>query len=318
LCLRTITLRTLMRQRSSGWPSRSANPELRAGGRAYGIYAHSIALIADAGHNLGDALGLLIAWGAYVLARWEPTDRYTYGFRSASILAALVNAAILLIATGAIVWEALRRFAEPPPVAAPTVMVVATIAIVVNLASAWLLRGGEHDLNIRGAFIHLLADAAVSVGVVAAAGIILLSGWYWVDPAVSLIISGVIVWGTWGLLKSAVTLSLQAVPGGIEPAHVRQYLEMLPGVSSVHDLHVWAMSTTETALTCHLVIPGGAPGDEFINQIWDERAVRHCPPDDPDRNRRPGLPVGAGTRDLTRSGTVRRRPVSFCSALGSK
>jgi len=270
LCLRTITLRTLMRQRSSGWPSRSANPELRAGGRAYGIYAHSIALIADAGHNLGDALGLLIAWGAYVLARWEPTDRYTYGFRSASILAALVNAAILLIATGAIVWEALRRFAEPPPVAAPTVMVVATIAIVVNLASAWLLRGGEHDLNIRGAFIHLLADAAVSVGVVAAAGIILLSGWYWVDPAVSLIISGVIVWGTWGLLKSAVTLSLQAVPGGIEPAHVRQYLEMLPGVSSVHDLHVWAMSTTETALTCHLVIPGGAPGDEFINQIWDE------------------------------------------------
>ena len=125
-------------------------------------------------------------------------------------------------------------------------------------------------MNIRGAFIHLLADAAVSVGVVAAAAIILLSGWYWVDPAVSLIISGVIVWGTWGLLKSAVTLSLQAVPGGIEPAHVRQYLEMLPGVSSVHDLHVWAMSTTETALTCHLVIPGGAPGDEFINQIWDE------------------------------------------------
>jgi cobalt-zinc-cadmium efflux system protein len=236
----------------------------------YGIYAHSIALIADAGHNLGDALGLLIAWGAYVLARWEPTDRYTYGFRSASILAALVNAAILLIATGAIVWEALRRFAEPPPVAAPTVMVVATIAIVVNLVSAWLLRGGEHDLNIRGAFIHLLADAAVSAGVVAAAGIILLTGWYWVDPAVSLIISGVIVWGTWGLLKSAVTLSLQAVPGGIEPADVRQYLEMLPGVASVHDLHVWAMSTTETALTCHLVIPGGAPGDEFINQICDE------------------------------------------------
>ena len=236
----------------------------------YGIYAHSIALIADAGHNLGDALGLLIAWGAYVLVRWEPTDRYTYGFRSASILAALVNAAILLIATGAIAWEALRRFAEPPPVAAPTVMVVATIAIVVNLGSAWLLRGGEHDLNIRGAFVHLLADAAVSVGVVAAAGIILLSGWYWVDPAVSLIISGVIVWGTWGLLKNAVTLSLQAVPGGIEPSAVRQYLEMLPGVSNVHDLHVWAMSTTETALTCHLVMPSGAPGDDFINQICDE------------------------------------------------
>jgi cobalt-zinc-cadmium efflux system protein len=231
----------------------------------YGIHAHSIALIADAGHNLGDVLGLLIAWGAYVLARWEPSDRYTYGFRSASILAALVNAAILLIATGAIVWEAVRRFAEPPPVSAPTVMAVAAIAIVVNLVSAWLLRGGEHDLNI-----HLLADAAVSLGVVAAGGIILLSGWYWVDPVVSLIISGVIVWGTWGLLKNAVNLSLQAVPGGIEPADVRQYLEMLPGVSSVHDLHVWAMSTTETALTCHLVMPSGAPGDDFINHICDD------------------------------------------------
>jgi cobalt-zinc-cadmium efflux system protein len=161
----------------------------------YGIHAHSIALIADAGHNLGDALGLLLAWGAYILARWEPTDRYTYGFRSASILAALVNAAILLIATGAIVWEAVRRLAEPPPVAAPIVMVVAAIAIAVNLLSAWLLRGGEHDLNIRGAFMHLLADAAVSLGVVAAGGIILLSGWYWVDPVGSLIISGVIVWG---------------------------------------------------------------------------------------------------------------------------
>jgi cobalt-zinc-cadmium efflux system protein len=236
----------------------------------YGIYANSIALIADAGHNLGDALGLLIAWGAYVLARWEPTDRYTYGFRSASILAALLNAAILLIATGAIVWEAVRRFAEPLDVAAPTVMIVAGIAVVVNLMSAWLLRGSKHDLNIRGAFVHLLADAAVSLGVVAAAGIILLSGWYWVDPVVSLIVSGVIVWGTWGLLKNAVNLSLQAVPDQIEPVDVRQYLEMLPGVSSVHDLHVWAMSTTETALTCHLVMPSGSPGDDFINAICDE------------------------------------------------
>jgi cobalt-zinc-cadmium efflux system protein len=233
----------------------------------YGIHAQSIALIADAGHNFGDALGLLLAWAAYILARWEPTERYTYGFRSASILAALANAAILFIATGAIVWEAVRRFAEPPQVAAPTVMVVAAIAIPVNLASAWLLRGGEHDLNIRGAFIHLLADAAVALGVVAAGGVILLSGWYWVDPVVSLIISGVIIWGTWGLLKSAVNLSLQAVPGEIEPADVREYLQTLPGVSSVHDLHVWAMSTTETALTCHLVMPSGTPGDEFINQI---------------------------------------------------
>jgi cobalt-zinc-cadmium efflux system protein len=236
----------------------------------YGIHAHSIALIADAGHNLGDALGLLLAWGGYILARRAPTDRYTYGFRSASILAALANAAILLIATGAIVWEAVRRFADPPAVAAPTVIVVAAIAIAVNLASAWLLRGGEHDLNIRGAFMHLLADAAVSLGVVAAGGVILLSGWYWVDPAVSLIISVVIVWGTWGLLRNAVNLSLQAVPGEIEPADVREYLQTLPGVSSVHDLHVWAMSTTETALTCHLVMPHRSPGDEFINQVCEE------------------------------------------------
>jgi cobalt-zinc-cadmium efflux system protein len=236
----------------------------------YGIHAHSIALISDAAHNLGDALGLLIAWGAYILARWEPTDRYTYGFRSASILAALVNAAILLIATGAIVWEAVRRFADPPPVAAPTVMIVAAIAIAVNLASAWLLRGGDHDLNIRGAFIHLLADAAVSLGVVVTGGIILLSGWDWVDPVVSLIISGVVVWGTWGLLKNAVNLSLQAVPGQIEPTDVREYLQTLPGVSSVHDLHVWAMSTSETALTCHLVIPRGPPADDFINDVCEE------------------------------------------------
>jgi cobalt-zinc-cadmium efflux system protein len=235
----------------------------------YGIHAHSIALIADAGHNLGDALGLLLAWGAYILARWETTDRYTYGFRSASILAALANAAILLIATGAIVWEAVRRFAEPPPVAAPIVMVVAAIAIAVNLVSAWLLRGGEHDLNIRGAFMHLLADAAVSFDVFAAAAVILLSDWYWVDPVVSLVISVVIVWATWDLLRNAVNLSLQAVPREIEPADVREYLQTLPGVSSAHDLHVWAMSTTETALACHLVMPRGAPGDDFINQVCE-------------------------------------------------
>jgi cobalt-zinc-cadmium efflux system protein len=236
----------------------------------YGIHAQSIALIADAGHNLGDALGLALAWSAYVLAQKEPTERYTYGFRSASILAALSNAVILLVATGAIVWEAVRRFAEPPQVAAPTVMVVAAIAIAINLASAWLLRAGEHDLNIRSAFIHLLADAAVSLGVVAAGAVMLLTRWNWVDPAVSLVISGVIVWGTWGLLRDAVKLSLHAVPAGIELSEVRQYLEALPGVSGAHDLHVWAMSTTEVALSCHLVIPRGAPGDEFINEVCDE------------------------------------------------
>ena len=237
---------------------------------AFGVMAQSIALIADAGHNLGDALGLLLAWGGYVLARAAPTERYTYGFRSASILAALANAAILLIATGAIVWEAVRRFAEPPPVAAPIVMVVAAAAIVINLISAWLLRGGEHDLNIRGAFVHLLADAAVSLGVIAAGGLILLTGWYWVDPAVSLVISAVIVWGTWGLLRNALNLSLHAVPAEIEPANVRDYLATLPGVLSVHDLHIWAMSTTEIALTCHLVMPSGAPEGGFMSDIGDE------------------------------------------------
>ena len=246
------------------------NVALVAAQVVYGIQAGSIALIADAGHNLGVALGLLLAWGAYALSRWEPTERYTYGFRSASILAALMNGAILLIASGAIVWEAMRRLAAPPPVTAPTVIIVAAVAIGVNLASAWLLRGGEHDLNIRGAFLHLVADAAVSFGVIVAAGIIVITGWYWIDPIVSLAISGVIVWGTWGLLRDAVNLSLQAVPNGIEPADVREYLETLPGVSSVHDLHVWAMSTTETALTCHFVMPHGVPGDEFIDRVCDE------------------------------------------------
>src|SRR5262249_17169648 len=178
------------------------------------IHAHSIALIADAGHNFGDVLGLMLAWGAYVIARWRPTERYTYGFRSATILAALANAAIMLLATGAIVLQAVQRFVNPAPVAAPAVMVVAGIGIVINLVSAYLLRGGGRDLNIRGAFLHLITDAAVSLGVVAAGAIILVSAWYWVDPMVSLIVSGVIIWSTWGLLKNAFNLSLQAVPGG--------------------------------------------------------------------------------------------------------
>jgi cobalt-zinc-cadmium efflux system protein len=236
----------------------------------YGINAHSIALVADAGHNLGDALSLLLAWGAYVIARWQPTERYTYGFRSASILAALVNVALLFLATGAIVWESVHRFADPPPVAAPTVMAVAAMAIVVNLLSAWLISGGEHDLNIRSAFVHLIADAAVSLAVVIAGGAILLTGWYWVDPVASLIISAVIVWGAWGLLREAVNLSLQSVPADIEPGDVRGYLEALPSVSSIHDLHIWAMSTTEIALTCHFVMPYGAGGDEFIDHVCEE------------------------------------------------
>jgi cobalt-zinc-cadmium efflux system protein len=234
----------------------------------YGLSANSVALLADAGHNFGDGLGLMLAWGAHALGRSPPTERYTYGYRSASILSALCNAMILLIATGAIVWEAILRFADPGEVAGTTVMIVAAVAIVVNGLSAWLLMAGQKgDLNIRGAFAHLAADAGVSAGVVVAGGAILLTGWTWIDPAVSLLISAVIVWGTWGLLREAVLMSMDAVPSHINPSDVREYLETLAGVASVHDLHIWAMSTTENALTAHLVLPGGHPGDAFLADL---------------------------------------------------
>jgi cobalt-zinc-cadmium efflux system protein len=234
----------------------------------YGLSAHSVALLADAGHNLGDALGLLLAWGAHVLARLTPTARFTYGYRSASILSALLNAALLLIATGAIAWEAIRRFADPGEVAGMTVMLVAAAGIVINSLSAWLLMAGQKgDLNIRGAFAHLLADAGVSAGVVVAGGVILLTGWTWIDPAVSLAISVVIVWTTWGLLSESARMSMDAVPADIDPGDVRRFLEKLPGVASVHDLHIWAVSTTENALTAHLVIPEGHPGDAFLADL---------------------------------------------------
>src|SRR5215469_13024363 len=210
----------------------------------YGIAAHSVALLADAGHNFGDALGLVIAWGAHILARLNPTARYTYGFRSASILAALLNGVILLVATGAIAWEAIVRLFEPGAVAGITVMVVAAIGIVINGLSAWLLAAGRRgDLNIRGAFMHLAADAAVSLGVVVAGGLIILTGWTWLDPLASIIISVVIVWGTWGLLREAVNHALDAVPAGIDPREVANYLAGRAGVQGIHDLHVWAMST---------------------------------------------------------------------------
>lgn len=235
----------------------------------YGIAAHSVALLADAGHNFGDALGLMIAWGAHVLAKLNPTARYTYGFRSASILAALLNGVILLVATGGIAWEAIERIFEPGEVAGFTVMVVAAIGIVINGLSAWFLMAGQRgDLNIRGAFLHMVGDAAVSLGVVIAGGLIVLTGWNWLDPTVSIVITAVIVWGTWGLLREAVNHSLDAVPSEIDPKEVIKYLGGLPGVEGIHDLHVWAMSTTETALTCHLVMPKGHPGDEFLQKIY--------------------------------------------------
>jgi cobalt-zinc-cadmium efflux system protein len=237
----------------------------------YGIAANSVALLADAGHNFGDALGLVIAWGAHVLAKLNPTRRYTYGFRSASILAALLNGVILLVATGGIAWEAIGRFFEPGAVAGMTVMVVAGIGIIINGLSAWLLAAGQKgDLNIRGAFVHMAADAAVSFGVVVAGGAIILTGWNWLDPAVSIAISAAIVWGTWSLLSEAVKHSLDAVPSEIDPSELANFLAGLPGVDAIHDLHVWAMSTTETALTCHVVMPKGHPGDKFLHELYHQ------------------------------------------------
>jgi cobalt-zinc-cadmium efflux system protein len=250
------------------------NVALVAAQVVFGLMANSIALLADAGHNFGDVLGLLLAWGAQVVARWHPTERFTYGFRSASILSALLNAVTLLVATGAIAWEAIGRLPNPGNVGGLTVIVVAAIGIAINGVSAWLLMGGRDDLNVRGAFLHLAADAAVSAGVVVAGAAILLTGWTWIDPVVSLAICAVIVWGTWGLLRESIRLSLGAVPEEVDLVEVRAFLEALQGVTSVHDLHVWAMSTTENALTAHLVMPSGHPGDAFIAEVSHELAHR--------------------------------------------
>ena len=237
----------------------------------YGLLSGSMALVADAGHNLSDVLSLLIAWGASVMTARPASARFTYGFKSSSILAALVNAALLLIAVGAILIETLRRFAEPAPVEGMTMIVVAGIGVLINTGTALLFMGGrKHDINIRGAFLHMAADALVSVGVVIAGLLILLTGKTWIDPATSAIIVAVIAWGTWGLLKDSVKMGLLAVPDNIDDGEVRIYLAGLPGVAAVHDLHIWPMSTTETALTAHLVMPGGHPGDAFLHELAHE------------------------------------------------
>ncbi len=234
----------------------------------YGLAAGSLALLADAGHNLGDVLGLALSWGAAMLGRRGPSVRFTYGYRSSSILAALANAIILLVVTGGIAWEALWRLGHPVPVMGSVVAAVAAVGIAVNAATALLfMRGRKSDLNLRSAFLHMAADALIAVGVVAAGLTIALSGWLWLDPAIGLVISAVIVYGTWDLVKQAVSLALDAVPQGVDPAAVRAHLLALPGVTALHDLHIWGMSTTETALTCHLVMPGGHPGDEALAQI---------------------------------------------------
>jgi cobalt-zinc-cadmium efflux system protein len=237
----------------------------------YGVLGGSVALIADGAHNLTDVLGLAAAWLATVLARRAPTARFTYGLGRTTILAALTNAALLLLATGAIFLEAIQRLIHPQPVAGVTVMVVAAIGIAVNGISAWLFASGRKgDINIRGAFQHMLADALVSAGVVAAALIISLTGWNRLDPVMSIVISVVIVLGTWDLLRQSIGMSLDAVPDGVDATAVRGYLASLPGVTEVHDLHIWAMSTTETALTGHLVMPGIHPGDLFLRNTCEQ------------------------------------------------
>ncbi|MFE8595778.1 cation diffusion facilitator family transporter [Archangium violaceum] len=246
----------------------------------FGILSNSLALLADAGHNLSDVLGLLLAWGATLLARRRPDTKRTYGLRSSSILAALFNALFLLVAVGGIAWEAIQRLGEPAPVASTTVMLVAGVGIVINTATALLFwKGREHDANIRGAFLHMAADAGVSLGVVLAGALIHFTGWAWMDPVVTLAIAALIVLGTWGLLKEAVDLALHAVPRGINLEAVEARLAQAPGVTRVHDLHVWGMSTTETALTAHLVMPRTPDGDGFLAglkaQLHDEFGIEH-------------------------------------------
>jgi cobalt-zinc-cadmium efflux system protein len=237
----------------------------------FGILAGSLALLADAGHNLSDVLGLLLAWGANYLMQRRATERRTYGWRKSSILAALMNATILLFAIGGIAWEAIRRFNNPSPVAGKTIIIVAAIGVVINTATALLfLSGRKSDLNIRGAFLHMAADAGVSLGVVIAGIFILATGRLWIDPTISLIITIIILLGTWGLLRDSFNLAMDAVPQGIDPEAVKAYLAGIPGVTGVHDLHIWAMSTTETALTAHLVKPDSEDDDEILEKAGKE------------------------------------------------
>lgn len=223
----------------------------------YGVIAGSTALIADALHNSGDVVGLILAWGAYVLAKRVPSARFTYGLRSGTVLAAIGNGMLIIAATGAIVWEAIQRFSNPVPVEGGLVMGVAAIAIVFNGFSAWLLsRGGKNDVNIRSAFWHLAGDTLVSVGVVVSAFLMLQTGAEWLDPVTSLVIAVFILWSTWGLMKEAIKLSLHAVPSSVDYDEVKKYLSGIKGVERIHDLHVWPISTTETALTAHFIVTG--------------------------------------------------------------
>ncbi len=250
----------------------------------WGFAAHSTALLADAGHNLGDVIGLGGGWLAIWLGGRHPTAQFTYGMRRSSILAALSNAVILLVVTGAIATEAGWRLAHPEPTNAEIIMTVAGAGILVNGFTAWLLVAGrvgaKRDLNVRAAVAHMLADASLTFGVMIAGAVIAVSGWHRVDPAVSLVISAVIVAGTWGLLRESLSLSLDAVPPGIDAHAVEKFLQTLPGVTEVHDLHVWALSTTETALTVHLVRSDAAQDTELLRcvpvEVRNRFAIGHA------------------------------------------
>jgi len=247
----------------------------------YGWQADSLALLSDAGHNLSDVLGLVIAWGGFYLGKLRPNQKHTYGLGRASILAALFNALILLVAIGGIAWEAVARFSHPVPIEGSIVMWVAGIGVLINGVTAWLfMSGNQDDLNLRGAFLHMAADALVSLGVVIAGAVFIWTGWTWLDPAISLVIAVVILLGTWDLLRQSLHLSLDGVPASIELDLVRAYLLSLPQVCGAHDLHVWAMSTSDIALSVHLSMPEGHPGDPFLEQLGrelhDRFAIEHA------------------------------------------
>jgi cobalt-zinc-cadmium efflux system protein len=233
-----------------------------------GVLARSLALIADAGHNLSDVASLLLAWGASVLAVKKSTEKRTYGFRKVTIMASFTGAILLLVALGGISWEAVKRVMQPQPVAGTTIIVVAAVGVVINTITALLFASGQkHDLNIRSAFLHMAADAGISLGVVVAGVVIMLKGWLWVDPLISLAIVVIILAGTWSLLRDSINLVIDAVPQGIDMAGIRDYLTGLDNVSRIHDLHVWALSTTETALTVHLVVTDESLSNELLHRV---------------------------------------------------
>lgn len=236
----------------------------------YGWRVNSLALLADAGHNFSDVIGLVLAWGGALAVKLRPSARHTYGWQRGTILAAFANASLLLVAMGSLAWEAVGRLSTPEPMHGVTIMAVAGVGIVVNTVTALLfMRGSKSDLNIRAAFLHMAADALVSVGVVVAGALALRFGWDWLDPVVSLLIAAIIVLGTWSLFRQSLHLLFDGVPWDIDLPAVRSYLESLPGVDHVHDLHVWAMSTSQIAMTAHLVMPSGSPGDKFLEEITD-------------------------------------------------